>query len=191
MKNTDNQNVKEPKPKTKKEKNTTTTDNSTENTIPSTDNVTVEEGEVIVTEVEVDTADIWKDKYMRLSAEFDNFRKRTVKEKMDLIEMGGERVLRSVISITDDFERALKVMGEGPEKEGMELINKKFSEVLSSEGVTPIDALNQPLNTDFHDAIAKFAAPSPELVGSVIDVVQTGYMLKDKVLRFSKVVVGE
>ncbi len=190
MKNTDNQSVKEPKTKTKKENDINETDNSTENTTAETDNVTVEE-EAVVVEESVDTADVWKDKYMRLSAEFDNFRKRTVKEKMDLIEMGGERVLKAIISITDDFERALKAMGDGPEKEGMELINKKFMEALSAEGVTTIDALNQPLNTDFHDAIAKFAAPSPELVGSVIDVVQTGYMLKDKVLRFSKVVVGE
>ncbi len=191
MKNTDNQNVKEQKTKIKKEKANSQTDNSTEENTPLSDNLSDTEVPTPELEPEIESLEIWKDKYARLSADFDNFRKRTVKEKMNLIEMGGERVLKSIISITDDFERALKIMGDGAEKDGMELIHKKFTDALAVEGVTPIDALNKPLDTDFHDAVAKFPAQSPEQVGCVIDVLQTGYMLKDKVLRFTKVVVGE
>lgn len=137
----------------------------------------------------------WQDKYMRLSAEFDNFRKRTLKEKMDLIASGGEDVIKAIIPVVDDFERALAAMDGkeeiAAEREGVRLIYQKFLDILKGKGVTPIDALGKPMDVDFHDAVAKVPVPEPEKKGTVIDVVQTGYMLKDKVLRFAKVVVGE
>lgn len=137
----------------------------------------------------------WQDKYMRLSAEFDNFRKRTLKEKMELIASGGEDVIRAIVPVVDDFERAVAAL-EGKEHvaaecEGIRLIYQKFLDVLKSKGVVPIDALGKPLDVDFHDAVAKVPVEEPDKKGVVIDVVQTGYMLKDKVLRFAKVVVGE
>ncbi|WP_298064695.1 nucleotide exchange factor GrpE [uncultured Rikenella sp.] len=137
----------------------------------------------------------WQDKYMRLSAEFDNFRKRTLKEKMELISSGGEDVIRAIVPVVDDFERAVAAL-EGKEHvaaecEGIRLIYQKFLDVLKSKGVVPIDALGKPLDVDFHDAVAKVPVEEPDKKGVVIDVVQTGYMLKDKVLRFAKVVVGE
>lgn len=137
----------------------------------------------------------WQDKYMRLSAEFDNFRKRTLKEKMDLIASGGEDVIKAIIPVVDDFERAVAAL-DGKEHvaaecEGIRLIYQKFLDILKSKGVTPIDALGKPMDVDFHDAVAKVPVDDPQKKGTVIDVVQTGYMLKDKVLRFAKVVVGE
>lgn len=137
----------------------------------------------------------WQDKYMRLSAEFDNFRKRTLKEKMDLIASGGEDVIRAIIPVVDDFERAIAAL-EGKEHvaaecEGIRLIYQKFLDILKSKGVTPIEAMGRPMDVDFHDAVAKVPTEDPTKKGTVIDVVQTGYMLKDKVLRFAKVVVGE
>jgi len=137
----------------------------------------------------------WQDKYLRLSAEFDNYRKRTLKEKMDLIANGGEDVLKSVVGITDDFERAIENMEkhESPEADilGVKLIYMKFLDTLKSKGVVLIEAMGQPLDVDFHDAVAKVPVQDPSQKGIVIDVVQRGYMLKDKVLRFAKVVVGE
>lgn len=137
----------------------------------------------------------WQDKYMRLSAEFDNFRKRTLKEKMDLIASGGEDMIKAIIPVVDDFERAIAAL-DGKEHvvaecEGIRLIYQKFLDILKSKGVTPIDALGKPMDVDFHDAVAKVPVDDPQKKGVVIDVVQTGYMLKDKVLRFAKVVVGE
>ena len=137
----------------------------------------------------------WQDKYMRLSAEFDNFRKRTLKEKMDLIASGGEDVIKAIIPVVDDFDRAIAAL-DGKEHvaaecEGVRLIYQKFLDILKSKGVTPIDALGKPMDVDFHDAVAKVPVDDAEKKGTVIDVVQTGYMLKDKVLRFAKVVVGE
>lgn len=138
---------------------------------------------------------VWQDKYIRLSAEFDNYRKRTLKEKMDLIETGGEAVIKSIIAIADDFERALAAMEKREdikaETDGIRLIAQKFMDTLKSKGVEPIEALGKQLDVDFHDAVAKFPVKESDKKGAVIDVVQRGYMLKDKVLRFAKVVVGE
>lgn len=153
---------------------------------------TTEQSSAILSDDSQDDVALWQDKYARLSAEFDNFRKRTVKEKMDLITNGGEKVLKSVIEIVDDFERAMKVLNpESPEYLGIELIFKKFLETLKSQGVNQIEAIGQPLDVDFHEAIAKFATGDESKNGIVIDVVQNGYMLNGKVLRFAKVVVGE
>ena len=136
-----------------------------------------------------------KDKYLRLSAEFDNYRKRTMKEKAELILNGGEKSLSSILPIVDDFERAIKTMETATDvsavKEGVELIYNKFMAVLGQNGVKVIETKDQPLDTDYHEAIAVIPAPSEEQKGKILDCVQTGYTLNDKVLRHAKVVVGE
>lgn len=136
-----------------------------------------------------------KDKYLRLSAEFDNYRKRTMKEKAELILNGGEKSLSSILPVVDDFERAIKTMETATDvnavKEGVELIYNKFMAVLAQNGVKVIETKDQPLNTDYHEAIAVIPAPSEAQKGKILDCVQTGYTLNDKVLRHAKVVVGE
>ena len=136
-----------------------------------------------------------KDKYLRLSAEFDNYRKRTMKEKAELILNGGEKSISSILPIVDDFERALKNMETAEDvaavREGVELIYNKFMATLAQNGVKVIETKDQPLNTDYHEAIAVIPAPSEAQKGKILDCVQTGYTLNDKVLRHAKVVVGE
>ncbi len=139
-------------------------------------------------------AEEWKDKYVRLSAEFDNYRKRTLREKMELIESGGEDVIKSMLAVMDDFDRALAAMQSATDvasvREGVELISQKMRDTLKGKGVSEIEAVGQPLDTDLHEAVAKFPA-GDDKKGLVIDVVQKGYKLKDKVIRYAKVVVGE
>ena len=136
-----------------------------------------------------------KDKYLRLSAEFDNYRKRTMKEKAELILNGGEKSISSILPIVDDFERALKNMETATDvaavKEGVELIYNKFMSVLGQNGVKVIETKEQPLDTDYHEAIAVIPAPNEALKGKILDCVQTSYILNDKVIRHAKVVVGE
>ena len=141
-----------------------------------------------------ETIEEQKDKYLRLSAEFDNYRKRTMKEKAELILNGGEKSLSSILPVVDDFERAIKTMETATDvqavKEGVELIYNKFMATLAQNGVKVIETKDQPLNTDYHEAIAVIPAPSEAQKGKILDCVQTGYTLNDKVLRHAKVVVG-
>ena len=159
--------------------------------------VTLTEEEKLAQELEKAHAEIedQKDKYLRLSAEFDNYRKRTMKEKAELILNGGEKSISSILPIVDDFERALKNMETATDvaavKEGVELIYNKFMTVLGHNGVKVIETKEQPLDTDYHEAIAVIPAPDEALKGKILDCVQTGYMLNDKVIRHAKVVVGE
>ena len=136
-----------------------------------------------------------KDKYLRLSAEFDNYRKRTLKEKAELIKNGGEKTLTAILPVLDDFERALKNMEASEEtkamKEGVELIFSKFQKILGQEGLQKIETEGQPFDTDFHEAIALIPAPSEDLKGKILDCVQTGYMLNEKVIRHAKVAVAQ
>ena len=136
-----------------------------------------------------------KDKYLRLSAEFDNYRKRTMKEKAELILNGGEKSISSILPVIDDFERAIKTMETAKDvkavKEGVELIYNKFMATLAQNGVKVIETKDQPLDTDYHEAIAVIPAPSEEQKGKILDCVQTGYTLNDKVIHHAKVVVGE
>ncbi len=137
----------------------------------------------------------FSDKHLRLQAEFDNFRKRTMKEKADLIKSGGESVLVSILPVIDDFERALNLMKDVPDtdagKMGTQLIYNKFTDFLKVNNIKEIDAVNLPFDVDLHEAITKIPAPSDEMKGKVVDVVQKGYFLNDKVIRFAKVVIGE
>ena len=139
-------------------------------------------------------AEEWKDKYLRLQAEFDNYRKRTLKEKMDLVTFGGEDVITALLPVLDDTDRALEAMKKTEDIEsvrtGIELVSKKLRDALSSKGLSEIEAVGSDLDTDLHDAVAKFPGDKKQR-GKVIDVVQKGYKLKDKVVRHAKCVVGE
>ena len=136
-----------------------------------------------------------QDRYLRLSAEYDNFRKRTLKEKIDLQKNANAKLLESILPVADDFDRAMQIVDEAKDikavKEGMMLISGKFQGFLNQQGVKEIGALNKEFDTDLHEAITKIPAPSKKLKGKVVDVIQKGYYLNDKVLRFSKVVIGE
>ena len=136
-----------------------------------------------------------RDKYLRLSAEFDNYRKRTLKEKAELIKNGAEKTLTAILPVLDDFERALKNLETTEEtkamKEGVELIFNKFQKILGQEGLQKIETEGQAFDVDFHEAIALIPAPSEELKGKILDCVQTGYMLNDKVIRHAKVAVAQ
>lgn len=142
-----------------------------------------------------DALEEMKDKYLRLSAEFDNFRKRTVKEKAELVLNGGEKSISSILPVIDDLERAIKTMETATDvtavKEGVELIYNKFISILAQNGVKAIETKGQTLNTDYHEAIAVIPSPNEEQKGKILDCVQTGYTLNEKVIRHAKVVVGE
>jgi molecular chaperone GrpE len=136
-----------------------------------------------------------QDKYLRLSAEFDNYRKRTLREKMELVKFADENLLKKLIPFMDDFERALKSMDVAVDpsaiKNGIDLIYAKFSDFLNQNGVKEIEAIDCNFNVDLHEAVAKVPVDDNGKKGKVVDVVLKGYFLQDKVLRFSKVVVGE
>ncbi len=136
----------------------------------------------------------WRDKFVRLQAEFDNYRKRTLREKMELVETGGRDVLLAMLPVRDDVERALDAMAKSDDiealREGVRLIAQKFTEALRQRGVVEIEVKDRPFDAEEAEAVARFAA-GEERRGRVIDVVQTGYRLGDKVLRYAKVVVGE
>ncbi|MBE6211026.1 MAG: nucleotide exchange factor GrpE [Rikenellaceae bacterium] len=136
----------------------------------------------------------WRDKYIRLQAEFDNFRKRTLREKMDLVQSGGADVLKTMLSVLDDVYRAVEASEKSEDiealREGEKLVAQKFCDALRSKGVTEIEAKDKAFDSDLHEAVARFAAGEDKR-GKVIDVVQRGYMLGEKVLRYAKVVVGE
>ncbi|MGD0343042.1 MAG: nucleotide exchange factor GrpE [Bacteroidales bacterium] len=136
-----------------------------------------------------------QDRYLRLSAEFDNYRKRTLREKMELTKHAGENILISIIPVMDDFERALKLMENASDgnamKSGIDLIYNKFSEFLKQNGLKEIEALNKDFNVDVHEAVTKVPVQDESMKGKVVEVVVKGYWLNDKVIRYSKVVVGE
>jgi len=135
------------------------------------------------------------DKYIRLVAEFDNYKKRTLKERMELIKTAGEDLLKKLLPVVDDIERAKANIDNAKDleaiKTGIELISNKFIDFLKQQGVQQIEALNKDFDTDHHEAVTKIPSPNPEMKGKVIDVVKNGYCLHDKVIRFAQVVVGE
>lgn len=138
----------------------------------------------------------YKDKYLRQLAEFDNYRRRVIKEKADLIKNGGEKVISAILPILDDFDRAnetLGKMGEGAsaEKKGVELIIEKFVKILKQQGLEKMDVVGKPFDVDFHEAVAMVPGQPDELKGKVIDCVLAGYMLNDKVIRHAKVAIAQ
>jgi len=134
------------------------------------------------------------DSYMRLMAEYDNYRKRTLKEKTDLIKNGGEKILSGLLPVVDDFQRALEAINKSNDieavKEGIDLIYTKFMAFLQQNGVKPIDTIGEDFNDELSEAVAVIPAPTEEQKGKVLDNVQIGYTLNDKVLRHAKVVVA-
>ncbi|MBR6759982.1 MAG: nucleotide exchange factor GrpE [Alistipes sp.] len=164
---------------------------------PSTDTMAEEnadEANEFVEPSQEEVIAIWRDKYMRLQAEFDNYRKRTLREKMDMVATAGADVLKVMLTVLDDMHRAVVASEKSDDlaalRGGEKLVLQKFEEALRQKNVTEIDALDKEFNPDFHEAVARFAA-GEDKKGLVIDVVQRGYMLGDKVLRYAKVVVGE
>jgi molecular chaperone GrpE len=136
-----------------------------------------------------------QDKYLRLSAEFDNYRKRTLREKMDLVKFASEDILLKILPVMDDFERALANMDNATDcdaiKSGIELIYGKFTEFLRQNGIKEIESMGKPFNVDLHDAVAKAPALEETGKGMIIEVVKKGYYLQEKVIRHAQVVVGE
>lgn len=136
-----------------------------------------------------------QDRYLRLSAEFDNYRKRTLREKIELSKYAGEELILRLLPVLDDFERAVLHMDNATDckamKEGIDLIYNKFGEFLKQNGVKEIEALNCQFNVDLHDAVAKISVEEENRKGLIVDVVQKGYYLQDKIIRHSKVVIGE
>ncbi|MCF8221667.1 MAG: nucleotide exchange factor GrpE [Bacteroidales bacterium] len=137
----------------------------------------------------------FQDRYLRLSAEFDNYRKRTLKERMELTKSAGESLLVNLLPVMDDFDRAIQLMESSADvkgmQEGLKLIYGKMKDFLKQNGIKEIDALNKEFDTDLHEAVTKIPAPEEKMKGKVVDVVQKGYYLNDKIIRYSKVVVGE
>ncbi|MBK9762318.1 MAG: nucleotide exchange factor GrpE [Flavobacteriales bacterium] len=138
---------------------------------------------------------VLNDKNLRLFAEFDNFRKRSAKEKLELLQMAGSGTITNLLPVLDDMDRAsannANVNDPEAVKQGMELIRHKFMNLLSAQGVKAMNAKGEPFDPELHEAITKAPAPSPDLKGKVLDVVENGYTMNDKVIRYAKVVVGE
>lgn len=159
----------------------------TENANPETGNMTTEKtlDELLAEE---------KDRYIRLYAEFENYKKRTTKERMEFFQYASQDMMVSMLGILDDFERALKEIaknGNEDDLKGVELIYQKFKNKLIEKGLKPIEVkAGDDFNVDFHEAITQIPSPEPELKGKIVDVIETGYQLHDKVIRFTKVVIG-
>lgn len=136
-----------------------------------------------------------EEKYLRLAAEFDNYRKRTIREKADLTRLAGEYILSGLLPVIDDFDRAIESMDSTGDldaiKKGVELIHGKFREFLRQKGVKEIQALGSDFDTDMHEAVTKIPAPAKKDKGKVVDVIEKGYLLHDKVLRYARVVIGD
>lgn len=130
------------------------------------------------------------DSYLRLHAEFDNYRKRTMKEKADLIKAGNEKTILGVLPIVDDFERALPLLPENT-KEGVELIYNKFKQFLSQNGVKEIETIGKPFDTEMYEAVTTIPAQTDEQKDTIVDCIEKGYTLNDKVIRFAKVIVAK
>ncbi len=163
-----------------------TTQPATEKKIVSPKTYTEEEFQSKVNEL--------NDKYLRLYSEFDNFRKRTLKEKIDLSRTASEDVIKELLPVLDDFDRAMASMGVSDQvdavKEGVQLIHAKMKAVFTSKGLQEMRSVGEVFDTDFHEAITSIPAPTEELKNKVVDEIQKGYLLHDKVIRFAKVITG-
>jgi molecular chaperone GrpE len=148
-------------------------------------------------EMEQEVAQL-NDKYLRLYSEFDNYRKRSIKERIELSKSAASDLITTLLPVLDDFERALTAMERGVDLDkedahfdGINLIYNKLKSILSQQGLERMKALGEEFNTDYHEALTKIPAPKPELIGKVVDVVQNGYILNGKVIRYAQVVVGD
>jgi len=186
----------------KEEEQVNTENTQDENVNAESQEAAAEEAKVEEQTVDAEEVNPWEqkfnemnDKYLRLYSEFENFRKRTAKERIELISSAGGGVIKSVLPVIDDFDRAIKANSESEDKvalkEGFELIRQKMIHILTQEGLKPMDAVNTVFDTDLHEAITQIPAPSEDMKGKVVDVVEKGYYLNEKVLRFAKVVIGQ
>ena len=136
-----------------------------------------------------------KDKYIRLFAEFDNFRKRTNRERLDLMKTAGQDILQDLLPVLDDLDRAAEVSEKGGKledlKSGFDLISQKLKKTLEAKGLVPMDSMGKPFDPEWHEAITEVPAPNEEMKGKVVDVIEKGYLLNDKIIRYAKVVVGK
>jgi len=183
-----------------KEENIMNTENTSENTTENVENTDAAANETEqapeLTAEEKLQAEVQQlnDKYLRLYAEFDNYKRRTQKERVELLQTAGKDVIVSLLPVLDDFDRALKAMESAsevaPVKEGVLLVSTKLKNTLAQKGLKDVESISQPFNTDFHEAITNIPAPTEDLKGKVIDEVEKGYTLNDNVIRFAKVVVG-
>ena len=198
-----NKNKKQDTPSTEdiKDVNTenTTPEEQAENPLADELNVSAEAEENIVSEVspEVKLKEdlaLANDKYLRLYAEFDNYKRRTTKERVDLLQTAGKEVIVSMLTVLDDFERAANAMESSTDvnavKEGLALVQSKLKGILSQKGLKEMETKGTPFDADIHEAITSIPAPTADLKGKVIDELEKGYYLNDKVVRFAKVVVG-
>lgn len=185
-----------------KEKEQMNTENVQEENTKVEEQETTAEEQVEESSVEAEEVNQWEqkfnemnDKYLRLYSEFENFRKRTAKERIELISSAGGGVIKNILPVIDDFDRAIKANSESEDKvalkEGFELIRQKMINILTQEGLKPMEAVNTVFDTDLHEAITQIPAPSDDMKGKVVDVVEKGYYLNEKVLRFAKVVIGQ
>ena len=137
---------------------------------------------------------VMKDKYLRLYADFENFRRRTAKEKLDLISTANEGLMVTLLPVVDDFERAMQALDSTTDvetaKEGINLIYSKFTRILESRGLKPMGSKGEPFNADLHESVTQFPAPTEDLKGKVIDEIEKGYLLNEKVIRYAKVIIG-
>lgn len=168
--------------------------NSTEESPENSEKSEQNEHEAAMTELQK-KHDTVNDKYLRLYSEFENFRRRTAKEKLDLMKNAGSDFVGEILPVVDDFDRAIELNENNtdPEalKEGFKLIHHKLLHLLQNKGLKPMDSINQPFDTEYHEAITNIPAPSKDMKGKVIDVAEKGYFYNDKVLRYAKVVVGQ
>lgn len=166
--------------------------NETNNSEEGDDNVAVETDPIAELQEQYEELN---NKYLRLHAEFDNFRKRTVKEKADIIKTGGERIIKDILPFSDDFERALQSLHAADNKEaiveGMDLIYSKFTDFLKQNGIVEIESIGEPFDADKFEAVTTIPAPDASQKGIVIDCIQKGYYMHDKIIRYPKVIVGE
>ena len=173
------------------------TNQNTDETTATSDSIIDETEKVEVSELEKTQSELaeQKDKYLRLMAEFENYKRRTSKERLELIQTAGKDVLVSLLDVLDDVDRAEKQIATSDDlaaqKEGVQLVFNKIKSTLYSKGIKPMESLQQEFDVEKHEAITEIPAPSEELVGKVIDEVQKGYLLNDKIIRFAKVVVGK
>lgn len=189
---------KEKEKETRKPENTRQADNvAGQSTQPDaeTEKEHDEAGDVLSAEAELkQKIDEVNDKYLRLYSEFDNYRKRTIREKIELSKTASEDIIISLLPVIDDMDRAIRSLdefeGHESQKEGFRLIFAKLKSILTAKGLAEIQSVGQPFNVDVHEAVAHFPAATEELKNKVIDEVQKGYMLNEKVIRFAKVVVG-
>ena len=179
--------------KENEEKDEILNEENVENTAEATENASDASEEATVESSLADKILEMNDKHLRLMADFENYKRKTIKERADLIKYSGEQVFANLLPIIDDFERAIQHLPEedSPIKEGIVLIHSKFVNFLNSNGVKEIETKDADFNTDFHEAISLFPAPAPELKGKIIDCTQKGYMFHDKVIRYAKVAVGQ